>query len=191
MNQTLRKLDLPGTARQRGTMPPSTRPTASTPNPADVDRLDALLGSLIDEHRTLLALAGEQHEAIVAADMKRLGNVIEQTGDVLQRVQKVESQRQRLVARPDGRPSTLDELMTVVDAASQERLTERSGALRGLIQQVQTEQEAVKEASAALANHMHGLMQQVARKLSHSGTYGRAGRVENKSPVMTGVDVGA
>jgi hypothetical protein len=38
---------------------------------------------------------------------------------------------------------------------------------------------------------MRGLMQQVAGKLSHAGTYGRRGRVEPVGAVMTGVDLGA
>jgi len=161
---------------------------AQTP---DIDRLDALLGALIGEHESLLRLTGEHREAVATADMQRLGDVLDQTGRVLERVRRVESERQRLVARTDGSPSTLDELMSAVDSADRERLTERSSTLRGLIERVKTEQDAVKEASEALANHMRGLMQQVASRLSHAGTYGRAGRVENSAAVMTGVDVGA
>lgn len=184
MNRNLR----PISAQRPGTQRPS---PASGPVKPDVDRLDALLGSLIAEHEALLDLTGAHREAVETADIKRLGEVVGQTGAVLERVHRVESERQRLVARPDGRPSTLDELMTAVDSADRERLTERSATLRSLIGQVRAEQDAVKVASEALANHMRGLMQQVASRLSHAGTYGRAGRVESKAPVMTGVDVGA
>jgi len=172
----------------RGTL--NRAPAGPTAVP-DIDRLDALLGSLIDEHRSLLDLTGEHRDAVTTADMVKLEKVVEQTGEVLQRVQRVESERQRLVARPDGRPSTIGELLKVVDSADRERLTDRSGTLRSLIEQVQSEQDAVRDASEALATHMRGLMQQVASKLSHSGTYGRAGRVVTKAQVMTGVDVGA
>lgn len=170
---------------------PAPMPTNNAGGVPDIDRLDALLGTLIQEHKVLLDLTGEHREAVTSADMKRLGAVVERTGAVLERVRTVETERQRLVARPDGRASTLDELLEVVDSADRERLTERSGTLRGLIEQVKSEQDAVREASEALANHMRGLMQQVASKLSHSGTYGRGGRVESKASVITGVDVGA
>lgn len=187
MNQTL------ATSSQRRT--PGLRIDRSVPSPKtdspDVDRLDAMLGTLITEHETLLELTADHRRAVTTADVKRLGDIVEQTGAVLERVSRVESERQRLVARPDGRPSTLEELMVALDSADRERLTERSGTLRGLIEQVQAEQEAVRLASESLANHMRGLMQQVASRLSHSGTYGRGGRVENKAPVVTGVDLGA
>lgn len=177
--------------------PRPTRPAAAqaaragVPAAPDVDRLDTLLGSLIDEHRTLLGLAREHRVALSAADTKAIKGVVEQTGQVLERVRAVEDERLKLVARPDGRPNTMDELLAVVDVADRERLTDRASTLRGLIRAVHEEHEAVRLASEALANHMKGLMQQVAARLSHAGTYGRAGRVETHTTVVTGVDLGA
>tara|TARA_R110000782_G_scaffold13976_14_gene40994 strand:+ start:1859 stop:2422 length:564 start_codon:yes stop_codon:yes gene_type:complete len=175
---------------------PVRQPAApGTPAPAparpDLDRLDTLLAALIDEHETLLGLARSHRDALAHADAERLKTVVEQTGQVLQRVHAVETERQRLVARPDGRPSTMDELISAVDAADRRRLSDRAGALRALIENLHTEHEAVRAASEALATHMRGLMQQVAGKLSHAGTYGRRGRVEPVGTVMTGVDLGA
>jgi hypothetical protein len=176
-------------------LPRATRPAAPVPPAApavpDIDRLDALLVALIDEHKSLLSLTHEHRDAVAQADARKLKGVIEQTGAVIQRVAQVETERQRLVARPDGRPSTIDELLAVVDSADRDRLSGRAAALRALIQQVREEQEAVRLASEALATHMRGLIQQVASKLSHAGTYGRAGRVETRAQVMSGVDVGA
>lgn len=161
------------------------------PAKPDVDRLDAMLHSLVVEHETLLDLTHEHRDAVASADMNKLKAVIDQTGEVIGRVHRVESERQRLIARPDGRPSTMEELLEVVDSADRKRLSERASSLRGLIHKVKEEQEAVRVASEALAAHMQGLMQQVASKLSHAGTYGRAGRVETHGQIITGVDVGA
>lgn len=157
----------------------------------DVNRLDALLATLVEEHRTLLALARSHRDALAHADSERLKAIVDQTGQVLQRVHAVETERQRLVARPDGRPSTMDELIDAVNDADRRRLSDRAGTLRTLIQNVQHEHEAVRAASEALATHMRGLIQQVAGKLSHAGTYGRGGRVEPVGTVVTGVDLGA
>lgn len=171
---------------------PATPARAAAPAPRpDAARLDELLAALIGEHETLLELARSHRDALAHADAERLKTVVEQTGQVLQRVHAVETERQRLIARPDGRPSTMDELLRVVDAADRRRLSDRAGALRTLIENVHKEHEAVRAASEALATHMRGLMQQVAGKLSHAGTYGRRGRVEPVGTVMTGVDLGA
>lgn len=181
------------------TPPPAARPSRAAPapkapakhTPPDLDRLDALLSGLIDEHRQLLGLTRDHRAALSTADAQALKAVVEQTGAVIQRVNTIETERQQLVARPDGRPSTMDELLAAVNAADRQRLTQRAGTLRDLIRTVQQEQEAVRIASEALATHMRGLMQQVASKLSHAGTYGRAGRVEPVATVMTGLDIPA
>lgn len=167
------------------------QPTRQARPVPDTDRLDALLSTLIDEHRTLLDLARDHRAALTAADASRLKSVVEQTGQVIHRIQTVESERQRLVAGPDGRPGTIDELLAVVNHADRARLSTRAGTLRELIHTVQREHETVRAASEALATHMRGLMQQVASKLSHAGTYGRAGRVEPVGTIVSGVDIGA
>ncbi len=172
--------------------PPRPRPApTAAPCPPDADRLDTLLSTLIDEHRALLALAHDHRDALGQADARRLQAVVEQTGEVLERIRTVEDERRRLVARPDGRPNTIDELLQVVGEADRHRLSGRAATLRDLIQTVQREHETVRLASEALATHMKGLMQQVAAKLSHAGTYGRAGRVVPVGTVVSGVDIGA
>lgn len=174
---------------------PNTRPRAAAPAALtaapDPDRLGTLLADLITEHETLLILARDHRDALAHADATRLGDIVAQTGEVLGRIQSVETERQRLVARPDGTPSTMDELLKVADAADRTRLSDRAAILRDLVRTVQAEHEAVRVASEALASHMRGLMQQVASKLSHAGTYGRAGRVAPVGTIVTGVDIGA
>jgi hypothetical protein len=170
---------------------PAPHAAPGPPTLPDTNRLDALLSVLIDEHRTLLTLAHEHRDALGHADARRLQSIVEQTGQVLQRIHTVETERQHLVARPDGRPNTIDELLEVVDQADRHRLSDRAATLRELIHTVQREHETVRVASEALATHMKGLMQQVASKLSHAGTYGRAGRVTPVGTVVSGVDIGA
>ena len=168
--------------------PAQASPTRAAP---DTDRLDTLLAALIDEHRALLDLARDHRDALAHADAARLETVVARTGEVLARIRGVEAERQRLTAGPDGRPGTIDELLRAVDEADRRRLSDRAGVLRDLVRTVQREHQTVRAASEALAIHMRGLMQQVASKLSHAGTYGRAGRVEPAGTVVSGVDVGA
>lgn len=157
----------------------------------DADRLDTLLAELIEEHRALLGLARDHRAALASADAARLETVVVRTGEVLSRIRAVETERQRLTAGPDGRPGTLDQLLHALDETDRGRLSDRAATLRELVRTVQREHQTVRAASEALATHMRGLMQQVASRLSHAGTYGRAGRVEPAGTVVSGVDVGA
>lgn len=161
--------------------------TSRTPKDAialDTDRLDALLVDLTREHEVLLELSGEHRAAIAQADPRAIGRVIAQTGDVLERIAQIETDRQRMVARPDGSCATINEILPALDPEPAERIGRSSKRLRSLIEQLREEHKAVQEASNALALHMQGLAQQVASKMSHAGTYGRSGAV---SPTTTQV----
>jgi len=150
----------------------------------DTDRLDTLLGELTIEHEALLELSGEHRAAIAQADPRAIGRVIAQTGDVLERIAKIETDRQQMVARPDGSCATINEILPTLAPEPAERIERSSKRLRSLIGQLREEHEAVQKASNALAMHMQGLAQQVASKMSHAGTYGRSGAV---SPTTTQV----
>lgn len=151
----------------------------------DTDRLDALLGDLTREHETLLDLSGAHREAIAKADPRAIGRVIAQTGDVLERIAQIETDRQQMVAKPDGSCATINEILPTLDPEPAERIGRSSARLRSLIGQLREEQEAVREASNALALHMQGLAQQVASRMSHAGTYGRCGAVNPTSTQIT------
>lgn len=179
----------------RRTAPRQPVPTPTPGTPADegidIDRLDAVMATLTDEHRTLLELAKEHRAALIGSDAEVLKGVVQRTGCVLARIRAAETQRQRLAVLPDGRTGTIADVVKKADSVNAKRLTDRAATLRELIGLVKVEHEAVRAASEALATHMRGLIQQVSSRLSHAGTYGRAGRVEPACVVMTGVDIGA
>ena len=155
----------------------------------DLDKLESLLADLESEHETLLSLAGQQRDAIARADAKNLGEIVEQTTATLGRIATIEHSRRRTIARPDGTHPTIDEIAQNVDDQHASTLRDRSKSLRALMAQLKEEHEAVREASAALSNHMTGLMEQVSAKLSHAGTYGRLGKVDpGRNQVVSSLD---
>ena len=155
----------------------------------DLDKLDSLLVDLESEHEQLLALAGQQRDAITRADTKDLGRVVEQTAMTLGRIAGIENSRQRLIKRPDGSIPTVNQIAEQADPEHAQTLTDRSASLRELMVRVNKEHQAVREASQALSNHMSGLMEQISAKLSHTGTYGRRGVVDpGRAQVVSSLD---
>jgi len=171
-----------------------TRPDHTSANIGfDIDTLDSLLADLESEHERLLELAGLQRQAIIHADSKELGQVVEQTTQTLGRIAGIESTRRKVIRLPDGTIPTVDQITTKLrelhDDQHANTLTTRSTSLRELMHRVKEEHEAVRLASLALSNHMNGLMEQVSAKLSHTGTYGRRGAVDpGRSQVISSLD---
>ena len=175
-------------------LPPPTKPAPKPDNARlDVQRLESLLIDLEAEHEQLLDLAGQQRDAIIRADTKDLGIVVEQTTKTLGRIAHIEQDRQRIIALPDGTTPTVHQIAAQLikqnDHHLADSLTKRSASLRSLMIKVNEEHKAVRQASEALSNHMNGLIKQVSATLSHTGTYGRRGAVDpGKSQVVSSLD---
>lgn len=86
-------------------------------------------------------------------------------------------------------PVTLSQIAAALPEPSRTRLLELAGRLRFLLADIETQNRTLRTATAALISHMEGLMRQVARRLSHSGTYGRKGYVETVPTVVSAVDL--
>lgn len=164
-------------------------PPQSTASHTDLDRLDALLVDLEQEHHKLLELAGLQREAISRADAKGIGEIVESTAATLGRIASIEQERRKAIKQSDGTIPTVDQIIQDADEHHARTLSNRSRSLRKLMAQLKEEHEAVRVASLALTNHMNGLMEQVSAKLSHSGTYGRRGAVDpGRNQVVSSLD---
>ncbi len=160
--------------------PPRAKSRSTRSNPIaalDLDKLDSLLADLESEHERLLELAGLQREAIIRADAKGLGEVVQETTQTLGRIAGIERSRQQIIKLPDGSIPSVQQIASQVDPQHASTLSNRSSSLRTLMLKVKEEHEAVRLASQALSNHMNGLMEQITAKLSHTGTYGRRGSV--------------
>jgi hypothetical protein len=177
----------------------------------EVAELETLLQQLLREHEELLVLAAAHREAISHADPHSLGSCVQRQNEVLQRVAELEKRRLGLMARlaekmkpltprnsaggtrrgietlPD-RP-TVSWIARTLPEPIRSRLVALAERLRELLAHLQREHAALREASNALAAHMEGRMRQLARKLSHAGTYGRKGVVESRVQVVSALDL--
>lgn len=166
--------------------------------------LGTLLTALLGLHSAWLTEVHAHREAMRHADAAGVQGSVRRQAELLQQIADLEELRAGLVNRvgasPDfqqagsaasGRgngPLTLSQIAALLDEPHRSRLTGSAGELRGLIEQVQKENRTLRAAAGSLMAHMEGL-RQVARRLSHAGTYGRRGFVEPCPGIATAVDL--
>ncbi|MCC6285042.1 MAG: flagellar export chaperone FlgN [Phycisphaerales bacterium] len=147
--------------------------------------LEMILAALLREHEAMLASVRAHRRAISAADPGALSSSLAAQQGIMQRIAEQEHQRHTLVravidADADLRrrdraglpPPRVSELIERVPPGARPRLGDLARNLRELAERVRQEQRAVRTAAETLAAHMHGLMQQIGRRLSPAGTYG-------------------
>jgi hypothetical protein len=196
-----------GAQNPRGIAAAAPSPVEGVVSDPEVAQLEALLEQLLVEHEELLTLAASHRQAIAGADPHTLGACLERQGEVARRVADLEGQRLALVARladkmrplaalnggkgsepvPD-RP-TVSWIAKSLPEPMRSRLVALAERLRALLARLQREHATLREASAALASHMEGMMRQLAKRLSHAGTYGRRGTVETRVQVVSALDL--
>lgn len=154
------------------------------------EKLDAVLGRLEAEHAQLLDLTRRHRDAVSHASVEQMQQITTRTSEVLMRIARIEQERQHMLDSDAGPVATLEELLGRFSEPDRARLSERRQRLRELIMRVRDEQQAVREASENLANHMRALMKQVGASLSHAGTYSRGGAVDpSRSQVVSSLDM--
>lgn len=178
---------------------------ATAPNDPLLE-LDRALRDLVSEHEALLALAKTHREAIARADVSAMHRCLEEQEKRLHSIRLHESRRQAAIralqgpaaqtsAGPAGRGAA-DEpaarLSTLAQRAAEpvrSRLIGLGERLREVLNALQAEHQAVRNAAETLSSHMEGLMRQVCRHLSHAGTYGRTAAIDTSTPVVTVLDL--
>ncbi|MDX2119215.1 MAG: flagellar export chaperone FlgN [Planctomycetota bacterium] len=162
---------------------------------AIANRLTELLDALTREHETLLSLCGQHLEAIRQADHRNLAEVVQQQAMTLQRVAELEEERVSVVndamreLRPVPPSPTLTAIAQSLPAEQGKQVHAKAQRLRTLMQRLANEQNVVTLTTKALLAHMEGLMRQVARELSHAGTYCNKGYVQTGAAVVSALDV--
>jgi len=161
------------------------------------EQLRRLLVDLEGAYARLERLGGERDEAVGGADVKALAERLAEEGRVVDEIVSMDRRRAgvvgyfaRLLEPRD--PSELT-ARSIADALEDESLAQAirdaAEALRERIEAVKKSNESARLSAETLAAHMQGLLRSAAERLSHSGTYGRAGAVEAGPTVMSAVDL--
>jgi hypothetical protein len=158
-----------------------------TPEHPDVTgQTERLLTELLKAYDELSALAREQRGRLSCADGAGVERCAQRQFAVAQRIAALDVQREALGG---SRTATLSGLVERAPEQARGRLSELIARLKVLAARVNREYRVVHAATRSLITHMDGIVQQVARRLSRTGTYGRAGRVEPGRTVAGGIDM--
>lgn len=162
----------------------TTRQAPTTPSGVGAD-LEALLHSYLNAYDRMRLTTAAHRDAIRAADTRRIEAIVAENQDIVTHIATLDGTRRSLVANamrgglvPPGRDAKLTDVAAALPEPQSSRLVALSLELRDLVASVQREQSSLRMAASALASHMQGLIQHVARKLSHAGTYSKRGVVE-------------
>lgn len=156
------------------------------------EQLDAVLRQLVIEHEKLLAQASEHRRAIAQADAAALGASMAAQQILVQRIAALERQRQTIVsgiARADAQSVRFTDVTARAPEPIRSRLAGVAKSLREVLNALHQEHIALRVAAETLSMHMEGLLRQVCRGLSHTGTYARRGAMDSSVQVVSSMDV--
>jgi DNA anti-recombination protein RmuC len=188
------------TQKQSQTQLPTQAQAQSQAGLSPVQRLERVLTALLEAHQRMIAEASAQRRALSEADVNGLRACLERQGSLHASVVALERERQEivgLIARGtvgasgtgSGGAVTMSSIAARATEPARSRLMGVTAALREALLALHAEHAALKAAASALSTHMEGIMRQVFRSLSHSGTYARSGSVDSSVQVVTAIDV--
>lgn len=151
------------------------------------------MGALTTVHAELLELVLEHRRAISRGDAAGIQDCLSRQGILATRILDLERTRRQAVAQLCGRPdASISDVNAKLPESLRAPMSAAAARLKSVLTTIQRENNIVRAATHTLIAHIDGLMQQVARALSHAGTYGRKGRIENAgtvTPLPCGLDM--
>ena len=161
--------------------------------PVNARELESLVTRLHSAHERWLDALTSHESAVRRADPAAMELAAGAGRAAMSEIAALEQERRAFVegaiARGWRGPVTIGAMAASLDEPSRSRLEAAARSLRRAIVGVQRRAEVLGGAVHAMLGHVDGLMRQVARRLSHAGTYGRRGMVEASSGVAAAVDV--
>lgn len=171
---------------------------ASTLSADHAAALDLLLGELLEHQRESMAACAAHRAALAGADHHALGACVVRQQQLGQRLAELDVKRSRLVATVTravpgaartGGETRLSDLANRAEEPWRSRLLDRAAELRARMADTTREQASLRLASESLLAHMKGLMAQVHRQLSATGTYARSHTPAESAVVVSGIDL--
>ncbi len=160
------------------------------------------LAMLIERYEAFVKSLEAHRAAISQADGRGIDAAIAREAELLEELLTLDETCRRSLGQSASTPVTpgarttpteggwtLTRLAAALGGDEGQRIAESSAYLKALTSRADILQKSVREASHAMASHIDGLVRQVSQRLSHAGTYGAAGRVEAKTPIVSGLDV--
>lgn len=147
-------------------------------------QLERVLSDLVAVHEELLTVAREQRRAMSRADAAAIEACTARQGEAVQKAAGLEADRRRIVASLGGRETaSVSSIAAGLPEPARTRIMQIVLRLRDVLMQLQEQTRVLRAAAETIAGNVDGLMQQVSRRLSSAGVYGRQGTVTSGPPV--------
>lgn len=162
---------------------------------AQLEALERVLRELLVEHERLVDLAGRHREALRRADGLAVTAISIERDAVNERLVALNDERVRLIgelARALGAEAASVTVRTVIEAAGPGRSARLAGLadeLRSAVEATRREHSVLREATAALAGHLGGVLDRAVQLCAPARTYTASGRVSVASTMPGALDV--
>ncbi len=176
--------------------------------PVMVERLETVLALLVGHHEVMLVHTREHREAIGRADSAAIGRCLQQQHADAARFAELERMRMdifdAIAAQSAGQSAgprtgrapvvkpptpTVSSLLSRIAEHQQVRIAAITTRLKSLVVQLEEQRRVIRIATESLLGHMQGLIMQVSRALSPTGTYSRPNSGGAGPQVISGLDL--
>ena len=183
---------------------------------ATIDRLEGVLALLVDHHVRMIEHAQQHRSAISRADARAMAQCVAQQHADAARFGELEALRAEIfraamprpavspapqsargarnappapLPPPPEIPANVSSLIARATGPARARLNSLVSRLRALVDQLEQQRRVIRVATESLLGHMNGLIAQVGRALSPTGTYSRPNAPSPQSQVLSGLDL--
>jgi hypothetical protein len=160
-----------------------------------VEALEHVLRELLSEHRTLVDLAARHREALRSADGAAITQLSLERDRVNERIVALNNERLDVTSalagsvRAPTRAVTVRTVLEMLEPARSAKLRSLADELRSAIESARREHSVLRDATAAFAGHLGGVLSRAVEMCSPARTYTAAGRVSVSATLPGALDV--
>ncbi|MEO1717936.1 MAG: flagellar export chaperone FlgN [Planctomycetota bacterium] len=160
-----------------------------------IDSLERILQELLTLHEQLVSLAGRHRQALRRADGPAITAISLERDGVNERIMHLNDSRLTLttqIAESLGTRATEVTVRSVIAALEPRRaasLVTLADALKGAIEATRREHSVLRDATAAFAGQLGGVLNRAVEMCAPARTYTAAGRVALASTLPSALDV--
>lgn len=160
-----------------------------------VEALERVLRELLVEHESLVELARRHREALRKADGEQVTAVSLERDAVNERIVRLNEERVSVTSAiaaavgGDAKQMTVRAVIQAVAPERADRLSSLADRLRQAVEATRREHSILRDATAAFAGHLDGVLHRAIEMCAPSRTYTNRGRVAVSSPMPGALDV--
>jgi len=169
-----------------------TQARSSTLRTADALLLMELFDQLLELHEALLEKTLLHSEAMKRADANAMAISREQIVELCAKIAAKDHERQSLVhaIMPEQPGATLTDVANTLEAPHRAEALDKARTLKRLIEDIQTENNAIRGAAWMLLGAVRSMVEQIGHNLNHARTYSRSGSMlRSGQAVVSGIDL--